>query len=181
MARAQESVERALDSKEEEERHRARKEGEKRMAAAVEQHGVDNVFDGDWNGAAGQFLLRWYSHSDSPECPADRGQVGGVGRWRWHHCSDVHPSVKRRFMTTGRTRRYGGLGQGPTALARLCLTVGVSSIVFVMIAGVLPPHARDAIYWLQRTLVIASVLTLLALLLKHFRPARRPGLTEVFV
>lgn len=86
------------------------------------------------------------------------------------------------MTTTGRTRTYGGSGEGPTALARLCLIVGVSSIALVMIAGVLPPHARDAIYWLQRTLVIASVLTLLALLFKHLRPARRPeGLTEVFV
>ncbi|KEG40726.1 hypothetical protein DJ64_07740 [Streptomyces griseorubens] len=67
MARAQEAVERALDSKEEKERHRAKKEDEKRVEAAVEQRGLDNVFDGDWNGAAGKFLLRWYGHSTHHE------------------------------------------------------------------------------------------------------------------
>ncbi|MFJ7122431.1 hypothetical protein ACIQUO_20890 [Streptomyces albogriseolus] len=67
LARAQEAVERSLDSKEEKERHRAKKQDEKRMDAAVEQRGLDNVFDGDWNGAAGQFLLRWYSHSTHHE------------------------------------------------------------------------------------------------------------------
>ncbi|MGQ5580495.1 hypothetical protein [Streptomyces sp. ECR3.8] len=33
----------------------------------MEQHGLDNVFAGDWNGAARQFLLRWYSHSTHHE------------------------------------------------------------------------------------------------------------------
>ncbi len=67
VARAQEAVERSLDSKEEKQRHRAKKQDEKRMDTAVEQRGLDNVFDGDWNGAAGQFLLRWYSHSTHHE------------------------------------------------------------------------------------------------------------------
>ncbi|MER7738194.1 hypothetical protein ABTX34_07610 [Streptomyces sp. NPDC096538] len=67
LARAEEAVERALDSKEEKERHRAKKEDEKRGDAAVEQRGLDNVFDGDWHRAAGQFLLRWYSHSPHHE------------------------------------------------------------------------------------------------------------------
>ncbi|MEU9447145.1 hypothetical protein [Streptomyces sp. NPDC048277] len=30
---------------------------------ALRAHGLDQVFDGDWAGSAGQFLLRWYSHS----------------------------------------------------------------------------------------------------------------------
>ncbi|MEU0769132.1 MULTISPECIES: hypothetical protein [Streptomyces] len=60
-------MERSIDSKEEKERHRAKKQDEKRMDAAVEQRGLDNVFDGDWNGAAGQFLLRWYRHSPHHE------------------------------------------------------------------------------------------------------------------
>ncbi|MGP3951638.1 hypothetical protein [Streptomyces sp. 7N604] len=34
-----------------------------RRDAAIAQEGLDKVFDGDWDGAAGQFLLRWYSHS----------------------------------------------------------------------------------------------------------------------
>ncbi|MBT3163935.1 hypothetical protein HTV80_12535 [Streptomyces sp. Vc74B-19] len=67
MARAQEAVERALDSKEEKERHRAKREDKKRVEAAVERGDLDNVFDGDWNGAAGQFLLRWYNHSTHHE------------------------------------------------------------------------------------------------------------------
>ncbi len=67
LARAQEAVERSLDSKEEKERHRAKKQDEKRMDATVEQRGLDNVFDGDWRGAAGQFLLRWYSYSTHHE------------------------------------------------------------------------------------------------------------------
>ncbi|MEU9551370.1 hypothetical protein AB0D88_20320 [Streptomyces werraensis] len=67
LARVVEAVERFLDTKEEKERHRARKEDEKRRDAAVERGGLDNVFDGDWNGAAGQFLLRWYGHSTHHE------------------------------------------------------------------------------------------------------------------
>ncbi|MFG3017944.1 hypothetical protein ACGFZQ_05230 [Streptomyces sp. NPDC048254] len=34
--------------------------------ATVRARGLDQVFDGDWNKAAGQFLLRWYSHSAHP-------------------------------------------------------------------------------------------------------------------
>ncbi|WP_217199083.1 hypothetical protein [Streptomyces buecherae] len=30
---------------------------------AVAEHGLDRVFDGDWNGSAGQFLLRYYTLS----------------------------------------------------------------------------------------------------------------------
>lgn len=37
-------------------------ETEKALAA----HGLDQVFDGDWNGAAGQFLLRYYAQSSHP-------------------------------------------------------------------------------------------------------------------
>jgi hypothetical protein len=67
LARAEEAVGRFLDPKEEKERHRAKKEDEKRRDAAVGERGLDSVFDGDWNGAAGQFLLRWYSHSTHHE------------------------------------------------------------------------------------------------------------------
>ncbi|MFE8954481.1 hypothetical protein [Streptomyces althioticus] len=78
LARAEEAVERALDTKEEKERHRARKEDGKRRDAVVEQRGLDNVFDGDWKGAAGQFLLRWYSHSTHHERLVFAGQDGIV-------------------------------------------------------------------------------------------------------
>ncbi|MGX1155373.1 hypothetical protein [Streptomyces albogriseolus] len=50
------------------------------------------------------------------------------------------------MTTSGHTPTYGGLGEGPTALARLCLIVGVSSIFLVMVAGVLPPYAKEAVY-----------------------------------
>ncbi|MFE0571525.1 hypothetical protein ACFW21_05120 [Streptomyces albogriseolus] len=86
------------------------------------------------------------------------------------------------MTASGHGRTYGGLGEGPTALARLCLIVGVSSIFLVMVAGVLPPYAKEAVYWFQRALVTASVLTLLGLLFSHPRPSRRPkDLTEVFI
>ncbi|NEA93248.1 hypothetical protein G3I22_13075 [Actinospica acidiphila] len=78
LARAEEAVERFLDTKEEKERHRAKKEDERRRDAAVERRGLDNVFDGDWNGAAGQFLLRWYSHSTHHERLLFAGQDGIV-------------------------------------------------------------------------------------------------------
>ncbi|MGY1398806.1 hypothetical protein ACW69H_15580 [Streptomyces sp. SS10] len=78
LARAEEAVERFLDTKEEKERHRAKKEDDRRRDAAVEHRGLDNVFDGDWNGAAGQFLLRWYSHSTHHERLLFAGQDGLV-------------------------------------------------------------------------------------------------------
>ncbi|WP_203551442.1 hypothetical protein [Actinospica acidiphila] len=78
LARAEQAVERFLDTKEEKERHRARKEEERRRDAAVEQRGLDNVFDGDWKGAAGQFLLHWYSHSTHHERLLFAGQDGLV-------------------------------------------------------------------------------------------------------
>ncbi|MEV4786275.1 hypothetical protein AB0K53_12625 [Streptomyces tuirus] len=67
LADAEEAVKRALGTKEEKERERARKEGDKRRDAAIAQQDLDNVFDGNWHGDAGQFLLRWYSHSTHHE------------------------------------------------------------------------------------------------------------------
>ncbi|WP_413757655.1 hypothetical protein [Streptomyces sp. MMBL 11-3] len=63
LASGEEALKRLLSTKEE--RERARNEDldmERRDQAVVEQR-LDHVFDGDWNAAAGQFLLRWYSHS----------------------------------------------------------------------------------------------------------------------
>ncbi|MFD0210152.1 hypothetical protein ACFVH9_13710 [Streptomyces hirsutus] len=63
LSDAEQAIERSLDTKEEKERWRVKKEDDKRRDAAIVQQGFDQVFDGDWHGNAGQFLLRWYSHS----------------------------------------------------------------------------------------------------------------------
>ncbi|MET9758704.1 hypothetical protein ABZ016_06555 [Streptomyces sp. NPDC006372] len=63
LADAEEAVKRSLGTKEEKARWRAKKEEDKRRDATIAQQGLDKVFDGDWHGNAGQFLLRWYSHS----------------------------------------------------------------------------------------------------------------------
>ncbi|MFJ9345525.1 hypothetical protein [Streptomyces sp. NPDC101237] len=60
---AEEAVERMLSTDGERERHRAARLDRKRRDAAVVELGLDKTFDGDWNGAAGRFLLQWYSHS----------------------------------------------------------------------------------------------------------------------
>ncbi|MFB6554469.1 hypothetical protein [Streptomyces sp. NPDC056405] len=46
-------------------RARTREAGEQRQAIAA--HALDQLFDGDWTAAAGQFLLRWYGHSSHPK------------------------------------------------------------------------------------------------------------------
>lgn len=67
-------------------------------------------------------------------------------------------------------------------MAKLCLIIGMSSIFLVMIAGALPSSAKDVVYWLQRIIVAAVILTLLGLFFRHPLPSRRPeGLTEVFI
>ncbi|MDQ1038010.1 hypothetical protein QFZ75_004426 [Streptomyces sp. V3I8] len=63
LASGEEALKRLLST--EEERERARREDrdiERRDQIIVDQR-LDHVFDGAWNAAAGQFLLRWYSHS----------------------------------------------------------------------------------------------------------------------
>ncbi|MCM1970695.1 hypothetical protein [Streptomyces sp. G1] len=67
LAQAEEALKRALDTEEEKRSRRARKDAEKRRDAAIVEHGLDRVFDGNWHGSAGQFLLRWYSHSTHHE------------------------------------------------------------------------------------------------------------------
>ncbi|MFF8655433.1 hypothetical protein [Streptomyces huasconensis] len=61
LDRAREALERLFEDKKDEKR-RAREDEERRKALVAEQ-GLHRVFDGDWSGRAGQFLLRWYSHS----------------------------------------------------------------------------------------------------------------------
>jgi hypothetical protein len=67
LSDAEEAVKRALDRKEEKEQRRAKEAEDKRRDAAIAQQDLDNVFDGNWHGNAGQFLLRWYSHSTHHE------------------------------------------------------------------------------------------------------------------
>ncbi|MFD7685266.1 hypothetical protein [Streptomyces sp. NPDC059781] len=63
LSDAEEAIKRSLGTKDEKERWQAKKEEDKRRDAAIDQQGLDKVFDGDWHGNAGQFLLRWYGHS----------------------------------------------------------------------------------------------------------------------
>ncbi|MCT9139751.1 hypothetical protein [Streptomyces violarus] len=63
LAEAEEAIKRALDTKEEKERRRAKKEEDSRRDATIARQDLDKVFDGNWDGNAGQFLLCWYSHS----------------------------------------------------------------------------------------------------------------------
>lgn len=63
LASGEEALKRLLSTKDERERARADDLDAKRRDEAIVEHGLDKPFDGDWNGAAGQFLLHWYSHS----------------------------------------------------------------------------------------------------------------------
>jgi hypothetical protein len=55
--------------------------------------------------------------------------------------------------------------------------------IFIVMAGTAAPDAaKDSIYWVQRVIVAAAILTLLAIFFKYPRPSRRPeGLTEVLI
>ncbi|MEV0639626.1 hypothetical protein AB0I77_32770 [Streptomyces sp. NPDC050619] len=63
LASGEEVLKRLLSTKEERERARAADLDIKRRDEAIIELGLDKTFDGDWHGAAAQFLLRWYSHS----------------------------------------------------------------------------------------------------------------------
>ncbi|MGW5637106.1 hypothetical protein [Streptomyces sp. NPDC003832] len=63
LSDAEEAIKRALDTKEEKESRRAKEEAEKQRDALMAEQGLDRLFDGNWHGSAGQFLLRWYTHS----------------------------------------------------------------------------------------------------------------------
>lgn len=82
----------------------------------------------------------------------------------------------------GQSRTPGRLGEGATALARLCLIVGMCSIFIVMAASAVPEPAKDVMYWIQRAIVGATILTLLGIFFKYPLPSQRPeGLTEVLI
>ncbi|WP_224348468.1 hypothetical protein [Streptomyces olivaceus] len=63
LSNGEDALKRALATKEEKERLRAKDEDDRRRDAITAERGLDQVFDGNWQGSAGQFLLRWYSHS----------------------------------------------------------------------------------------------------------------------
>lgn len=67
LADAGEALKRALATKSEKERLRAKDADNQRRDALIAERGLDKVFDGNWHGDAGRFLLGWYSHSTHPE------------------------------------------------------------------------------------------------------------------
>lgn len=63
LASGEQALKRLLSTKEERDRGRAEDLAIDRRDKAVVEQGLDATFDGDWDKAAGQFLLRWYGHS----------------------------------------------------------------------------------------------------------------------
>ncbi|MDN3246223.1 MULTISPECIES: hypothetical protein [unclassified Streptomyces] len=63
LASGEEVLKKWLATGEERERLRIEDLDAKRRDTAIVELGLNQTFDGDWNGAAGQFLLRWYGHS----------------------------------------------------------------------------------------------------------------------
>ncbi|MFD4261024.1 hypothetical protein ACFWR9_26210 [Streptomyces sp. NPDC058534] len=55
-----------LSSKDRAKARAERREAEEQRQA-IAAHALDQLFDGDWTAAAGQFLLRWYGHSSHPK------------------------------------------------------------------------------------------------------------------
>ncbi|MGW5861699.1 hypothetical protein ACWFRJ_05935 [Streptomyces sp. NPDC055239] len=63
LSGAEQGVMRALSTRRQKERLREKAADGKRRDALIVEQGLDRVFDGNWQGDAGQFLLRWYTHS----------------------------------------------------------------------------------------------------------------------
>ncbi|MFE1286659.1 hypothetical protein [Streptomyces sp. NPDC058751] len=63
LASGEEALKRLLSTKEERDRGRADDLAVRERDEAIAEQGLDDTFDGDWDKAAGQFLLRWYGHS----------------------------------------------------------------------------------------------------------------------
>lgn len=63
LASGEEALKRLLSTKEERDRGRADDLATDRRDKAIVEQGLDDTFDGDWDKAAGQFLLRWYGRS----------------------------------------------------------------------------------------------------------------------
>ncbi|MFG3319884.1 hypothetical protein ACGF3J_17770 [Streptomyces sp. NPDC048171] len=67
LSYAEEALKRALATKAEKERLRAKDADDKRRDALIAERGLDGVFDGNWGGDAGRSLLSWYGHSTHHE------------------------------------------------------------------------------------------------------------------
>lgn len=63
LASGEQALKRLLSTKEERDQGRADDLAIDRRDKAIVEQGLDATFDGDWDRAAGQFLLRWYGHS----------------------------------------------------------------------------------------------------------------------
>jgi hypothetical protein len=63
LASGEEALKRWLSVGEARETFLAEDRSIKHRDAAIVELGLDKTFDGDWDGAAAKFLLRWYSHS----------------------------------------------------------------------------------------------------------------------
>nr|WP_237555967.1 hypothetical protein [Streptomyces sp. SID5914] len=63
LASGEEVLKKWLATGEERERLRAEELDAKRRDASIVELGLNQTFDGNWSGAAGQFLRRWYGHS----------------------------------------------------------------------------------------------------------------------
>lgn len=63
IASGEEALKKWLATGEERERLRAEELDAKQRDAAIVELSLDQTFDGNWHGVAGQFLLRWYGHS----------------------------------------------------------------------------------------------------------------------
>ncbi|MFF8940749.1 hypothetical protein ACF1A5_00450 [Streptomyces sp. NPDC014864] len=63
----EEAAQRLLNSKAHGTRARAEAQEAEAAKTAIAAQALDQLFDGDWTAAAGQFLLRWYSHSSHPK------------------------------------------------------------------------------------------------------------------
>ncbi|MFI7350589.1 hypothetical protein ACIBSR_30610 [Streptomyces sp. NPDC049936] len=67
LSDAGEALMRALSPKSERERLRAKDADDRRRDALIAERGLDGVFDGNWDGDAGRYLLGWYGQSTHPE------------------------------------------------------------------------------------------------------------------
>lgn len=125
LSDAEEAVKRALGTKEERERWRARKkEEDKHRDAIVARQGLDKVFDGNGHGAAGQSLPRRYGHSPHHQRlllatreGMDRPGRSAAARQRGagEAPADRRPSSRRR---SGPRRQPTGPGLPGARLAR---------------------------------------------------------------
>lgn len=73
------------------------------------------------------------------------------------------------------SRSTGRLGGGHIAVARLCLIVGLGSVLVVAVAARLDDPAKGIAYWIQRGILTVAMLVLLWLFIKNPRHSERAG------